>query len=224
MKRAVNRAPGKADTWWRSHQDTCGGKFVKIRSPDKKVPEKSTSHKKTENFSKNIPQPAIISDSSFNPNSNDFQNRIGTIEHSFGTNTQSGYSQTGTIRTQSSNDVKSRMEIDLTTSPILILSSDDGILPEPMNSNPPLFTPTKSPSRHSPMVTSPVHATTRSTSKNSTRKNSSRVSPYLVSPPISQSTPSKVLNLQECMFCNGFFQKESFEEHFNDCVKCFPTD
>ena len=35
VKRSVNRAPSRGDTWWQRHSDTCGGTFVKIRSPDK---------------------------------------------------------------------------------------------------------------------------------------------------------------------------------------------
>ncbi|KAI6836167.1 hypothetical protein KC340_g5303 [Hortaea werneckii] len=34
VKRSMNRAPGKTDTWWARHQDECGGAFVKISEPE----------------------------------------------------------------------------------------------------------------------------------------------------------------------------------------------
>ncbi|KAF2898543.1 hypothetical protein ILUMI_07614 [Ignelater luminosus] len=35
VRRATNRPPGPNDCWWKQHQDTCGGKFIKIREPNK---------------------------------------------------------------------------------------------------------------------------------------------------------------------------------------------
>ncbi|CAL8101821.1 unnamed protein product [Calicophoron daubneyi] len=35
VKRAMNRAPGRNDTWWGQHQATCDGHFVKIKEPSK---------------------------------------------------------------------------------------------------------------------------------------------------------------------------------------------
>lgn len=37
VKRAMNRKPGPNDTWWKQHQDTCGGVFHKIAEPDPKT-------------------------------------------------------------------------------------------------------------------------------------------------------------------------------------------
>ena len=34
VKRAMNRAPGKSDHWWASHELKCGGTFAKIQSPE----------------------------------------------------------------------------------------------------------------------------------------------------------------------------------------------
>ena len=36
VKRAMNRKPGPNDTWWKQHQDSCGGNFHKIAEPDPK--------------------------------------------------------------------------------------------------------------------------------------------------------------------------------------------
>jgi predicted SprT family Zn-dependent metalloprotease len=36
VKRAMNRAPGKSDTWWQAHQEKCGGEFIKIQGEVKK--------------------------------------------------------------------------------------------------------------------------------------------------------------------------------------------
>ncbi|CAG7822028.1 unnamed protein product, partial [Allacma fusca] len=43
VKRSMNRKPGPTDTWFKSHQSTCGGTFVKIREPEAppKKPAKS---------------------------------------------------------------------------------------------------------------------------------------------------------------------------------------
>lgn len=34
VRRAMNRAPGPNDTWWRDHQAGCSGSFVKVREPE----------------------------------------------------------------------------------------------------------------------------------------------------------------------------------------------
>ena len=34
VKRSMNRAPGPNDLWWKEHQRTCGGAFVKIKEPE----------------------------------------------------------------------------------------------------------------------------------------------------------------------------------------------
>ncbi|KXS97863.1 hypothetical protein AC578_7645 [Pseudocercospora eumusae] len=34
VKRSMNRAPGKSDTWWSKHQEECAGTFTKIAEPE----------------------------------------------------------------------------------------------------------------------------------------------------------------------------------------------
>ncbi|VDD92202.1 unnamed protein product [Enterobius vermicularis] len=34
VKRASNRAPGPYDFWWKQHEHTCGGKFIKVKEPE----------------------------------------------------------------------------------------------------------------------------------------------------------------------------------------------
>ncbi|OUM63191.1 hypothetical protein PIROE2DRAFT_22238, partial [Piromyces sp. E2] len=34
VRRSMNRKPQKADHWWRQHQMTCGGEFIKISEPE----------------------------------------------------------------------------------------------------------------------------------------------------------------------------------------------
>ena len=47
-KRAMNRPPQKADWWWKRHQATCGGTFIKINEPEKKQkPKKENLKEKT---------------------------------------------------------------------------------------------------------------------------------------------------------------------------------
>jgi hypothetical protein len=36
VKRANNRAPGAYDYWWKGHQASCNGTYVKIKEPEKK--------------------------------------------------------------------------------------------------------------------------------------------------------------------------------------------
>lgn len=46
----MNRAPGPNDFWWQQHQFTCGGKFIKIKEPEKKIkPDKPPKKKLTSN-------------------------------------------------------------------------------------------------------------------------------------------------------------------------------
>ncbi|XP_076394589.1 DNA-dependent metalloprotease SPRTN isoform X1 [Megachile rotundata] len=34
VRRAMNRAPGPSDFWWKEHQQTCGGQYIKIKEPE----------------------------------------------------------------------------------------------------------------------------------------------------------------------------------------------
>lgn len=34
VKRSMNRAPGRSDTWWTKHLEECGGSFTKIAEPE----------------------------------------------------------------------------------------------------------------------------------------------------------------------------------------------
>ncbi|KAK0412001.1 hypothetical protein QR680_005973 [Steinernema hermaphroditum] len=43
VKRATNRAPGPSDRWFNQHQTTCGGKFTKVKEPER--PEKGPKRK-----------------------------------------------------------------------------------------------------------------------------------------------------------------------------------
>lgn len=45
VKRVANRAPGPNDLWWKSHQSTCGGNFIKIKEPEKVEKKKKTTKK-----------------------------------------------------------------------------------------------------------------------------------------------------------------------------------
>ncbi|XP_044767020.1 DNA-dependent metalloprotease SPRTN [Coccinella septempunctata] len=44
VRRSMNRAPGPYDRWWGQHSRSCGGTFIKIKSPEPKV--KATKQKK----------------------------------------------------------------------------------------------------------------------------------------------------------------------------------
>ena len=47
VKRAMNRAPGPRDTWWKRHEFECGGKYTKISEP-KEFTEKQRKKKERE--------------------------------------------------------------------------------------------------------------------------------------------------------------------------------
>lgn len=47
VKRAMNRKPGPNDTWWKQHQETCGGTYHKIAEPDPKLKPKALAQPKT---------------------------------------------------------------------------------------------------------------------------------------------------------------------------------
>ena len=36
VKRSMNKPPGIYDLWWKNHEKTCGGSFIKISEPEKK--------------------------------------------------------------------------------------------------------------------------------------------------------------------------------------------
>lgn len=41
IKRTSNRAPSKNDFWWNQHVNTCGGKFIKVKEPEKTEKKKT---------------------------------------------------------------------------------------------------------------------------------------------------------------------------------------
>ncbi|XP_073832605.1 DNA-dependent metalloprotease SPRTN [Musca autumnalis] len=52
VKRSSNRAPGPNDQWWASHQEACGGTFMKIKEPEKKKKGKASTKEKENNTTK----------------------------------------------------------------------------------------------------------------------------------------------------------------------------
>lgn len=53
VKRAMNRKPGPNDTWWKQHQDSCGGTYHKIAEPDPKSKPKALAQPKTKTATTN---------------------------------------------------------------------------------------------------------------------------------------------------------------------------
>jgi len=45
VRRSMNRKPQKADSWWRQHQLTCGGEFIKISEPEEYTQKKLKKQK-----------------------------------------------------------------------------------------------------------------------------------------------------------------------------------
>ncbi|KAJ8678803.1 hypothetical protein QAD02_014590 [Eretmocerus hayati] len=48
VRRAMNRAPGPNDFWWKEHQLTCGGQYIKIKEPVKPESKKKKSDNKAQ--------------------------------------------------------------------------------------------------------------------------------------------------------------------------------
>lgn len=46
VKRSMNRAPGKTDTWWAKHEEDCGGTYTKIQEPELTKKQKDAMSKK----------------------------------------------------------------------------------------------------------------------------------------------------------------------------------
>lgn len=47
VKRTCNRAPGKSDSWWQKHEQTCGGAFIKVKEPEKIEKKRKGKENKT---------------------------------------------------------------------------------------------------------------------------------------------------------------------------------
>ncbi|XP_033317361.1 sprT-like domain-containing protein Spartan [Bombus bifarius] len=60
VRRAMNRAPGPSDFWWKEHQQTCGGQFIKIKEPENFKTKSSKSKEKTKSSPKNYNQPSTM--------------------------------------------------------------------------------------------------------------------------------------------------------------------
>ncbi|XP_076176985.1 DNA-dependent metalloprotease SPRTN isoform X2 [Ptiloglossa arizonensis] len=52
VRRAMNRAPGPNDFWWKEHQQTCGGQFIKIKEPENFKAKTSKNKEKAKPASK----------------------------------------------------------------------------------------------------------------------------------------------------------------------------
>lgn len=46
VKRSMNRAPGKGDSWWAAHEAECGGTYTKIQEPELTKKQKDALSKK----------------------------------------------------------------------------------------------------------------------------------------------------------------------------------
>ncbi|KAF2002944.1 hypothetical protein P154DRAFT_520698 [Amniculicola lignicola CBS 123094] len=54
VKRSMNRAPGKSDTWWARHEEECGGTYTKIQEPElTKKQKEALSRKERAGLQKN---------------------------------------------------------------------------------------------------------------------------------------------------------------------------
>lgn len=61
VRRAMNRAPGPSDFWWKEHQQNCGGQFIKIKEPENFKKQNMKNNKNSKNVSKERPKESSIS-------------------------------------------------------------------------------------------------------------------------------------------------------------------
>ncbi|KAK3093026.1 hypothetical protein FSP39_010182 [Pinctada imbricata] len=57
VKRAMNRAPGPNDNWWKDHQNSCNGVFIKIKEPEDYGKKKKSQKDATKTDSKDKKDP-----------------------------------------------------------------------------------------------------------------------------------------------------------------------
>ncbi|KAK2579021.1 hypothetical protein KPH14_002815 [Odynerus spinipes] len=55
VRRAMNRAPGPSDFWWKEHQQSCGGQFIKIKEPENFKKQNTKTNQKSKTVLKNNP-------------------------------------------------------------------------------------------------------------------------------------------------------------------------
>lgn len=85
VKRAMNRKPGPNDTWWKQHQDSCGGTFHKIAEPDpankpKALAQPTTAKPKGVAVVRKRPPPTSNGDSVAGPSSAKLNNVSSPIK------------------------------------------------------------------------------------------------------------------------------------------------
>jgi hypothetical protein len=85
VKRSMNRAPGKNDTWWSQHESKCNGKFTKVSEPQlfKQKQEEKNSKLKLKNEKKSSSDTSISSSSSLSSNSSSASSKVKTLDSFF---------------------------------------------------------------------------------------------------------------------------------------------
>ncbi|KAL2743439.1 DNA-dependent metalloprotease SPRTN [Vespula maculifrons] len=80
VRRAMNRAPGPSDFWWREHQQSCGGQFIKIKEPENFKTRNTKNNQKSKMISKNTQKENSLID--WLKNSNSPQDKFNNISRS----------------------------------------------------------------------------------------------------------------------------------------------
>lgn len=102
VRRAMNRTPGPSDFWWKEHEASCNGTFIKIKEPEKKEKSKERGGKSligsNRKVNKSVTTTKSTSNSSNNSNvsgSSDQKSGLSTVGSSgfvkLGTNTNKVY-------------------------------------------------------------------------------------------------------------------------------------
>ncbi|KAI4484680.1 hypothetical protein M0804_007246 [Polistes exclamans] len=82
VRRAMNRAPGPSDFWWREHQQSCGGKFIKIKEPENFKTKNTMNNPKLKAITKNTQKENSITDWLINNDNSSKQHKSNNISTS----------------------------------------------------------------------------------------------------------------------------------------------
>ncbi|KAG7187900.1 hypothetical protein KM043_013868 [Ampulex compressa] len=100
MMRAMNRPPGPSDFWWKDHQRTCSGHFLKIKEPEKTKEKFQNSKTNITNWLKKPHVSGLViqktaSDPNFSKGSLENRSKIKTLYSNYGFEVKKSTSDSG---------------------------------------------------------------------------------------------------------------------------------
>lgn len=248
LRRAMNRAPGPNDRWWADHQLNCGGKFIKVKEPEKKtttVDKKSAATSKgsqsnKENSFSNLPDIRNFlpgANSSSNKHTNATKNtKIQTINSVKGTRGNLGVKNAnGTVvinsKSTKPNDKNSDLGISSVISTIsnIVEFTNSNSQPSTSKNNTEAFSGTGKKLSNNSTQPKDMNAVKNhwankfpSTPSSSTSTSKNQTTNKRKSPN-SESTSTKKQKIPNtsnvnCPNCNKLIQKDKLNSHIDFCL------